>query len=335
MKKFLPSLLVLVCLLVTTLAAEKPQKVKLAAVPSAVRQAIREQLPKGRPDEIQRTVEEGRVIYEVNITRDGVERYFSVSEEGKLLTLQVRLEEAPAPVQQAIKDQLGADQLGQVNRTEDHGDFIYEVEIKRGNAIRALTVSSAGKLLTIQVELSETPAVVQRVIKAHAGEHKLGKITRNEEEVEVVYEVALIKGAKELTFTVATGGRLVSEQIELSDAPSEVQQAVKARLGGATLLWLERADEDGEVTYGIGTRKGGVERGFNFSATGEVLSEQVLLGETPAVVRKTIEQEIVGGVLVRIEKATDDGETFFEVEARRAGKKVIFKVNAGGQVVVE
>lgn len=324
------------CFLTTlTFAAEKPQKVKLAAVPPAVRQAIREQLPKGRPDDIQRTVEEGRVIYEVNITRDGVERYFSVSEEGKLLTLQVRLEEAPAPVQQVIKDQLGADQVGQVNRTEDHGDFIYEVELKRGSGTRALTVSSAGKLLTIQVELSETPDIVQRVIKVHTGEHKLGKITRNEVETEVVYEVALIKGTKELTFTVATGGRLVSEQIELTDAPGEVQQAVKARLGGGALLWLERADEEGEVTFNLGTRKGDVERSFGFNATGDLLSEQVLLSETPEVVRKTIEQENMGGVLVRIEKATDDGETFYEVETRKAGKKLSFKVSAEGRVVVE
>ena len=108
-----------------------------------------------------------------------------------------------------------------------------------------------------------------------------------------------------------------------------------ARLGGATLLWLERADEEGEVTFSLGTRKGGVERDFSFSATGDLLSEQVLLGETPAVVRKTIEKETAGGVLVRIEKATDEGETFYEVEARKGGKKVSFKVNVEGQVVAD
>lgn len=325
----------LVCLVATALAADKPQKVKLAAVPPAVRQAIREQLPTGRPDAIERTVEDGRVIYEVNITRDGTERYFSVSEEGKLLTLQVRLDETPAAVQKTIQGHLGTDQLGLVNRTEEHGKFSYEVEFKRGSGTRTLTVSSAGKLLTLEVELSETPAIVQRAITAHAGEHKLGKITRNEAEAEVVYEAVLVKGGRELTFTVATGGRLVSEQIELADAPAGVQVAVKARLAGATLLWLERADEEGEVTFSLGTRKGGVERGFSFSATGELLSEQVLLGETPAVVRKTIEQETAGGVLVRIERATDDGETFYEVEARKDGKKVTFKVNVAGQVVAD
>ena len=83
----------------------------------------------------------------------------------------------------------------------------------------------------------------------------------------------------------------------------------------------------------IGTRTVGVERGFNFSELGELLSEQVLLNETPEAVRKTIEKETSGAVLVRIEKTTDDGETIFEVETRKAGIKRTFKVNPEGRVV--
>ncbi|MEN9576829.1 MAG: hypothetical protein RL514_4684, partial [Verrucomicrobiota bacterium] len=98
----------------------------------------------------------------MNITRDGTERYFSVSEEGKLLTLQVRLDETPAAIPKTIQDHLGTDQLGQVNRTEEHGEFSYEVEIKHGSGTQALTVSPSGKLLTLQVELADTPDVVQR-----------------------------------------------------------------------------------------------------------------------------------------------------------------------------
>ena len=334
MKK-LPCVLLLVLSVSLADAAEKSRKVKLADLPQAVRKEIRVQLPKGRPDEIQRTDEDGRIFYEVNITKDGVERYFSVSDEGKLLTLQVLLTEAPAEVQKTITVQLGTDVLGQINRSDDHGDFIYEIEAKHGDKTRSFTVSAGGKLLTLQMELSAVPDSVQRVIKAHIGEHKLGKITRNEEEADVVFEVELIKGGKEFTFTVAAGGLIVSEQIALADAPGEVQTAIKQKLGDAKLLWLERADEDGEVTFNIGTRKAGVERGFNFSHLGELLSEQMLLNETPDAVRKTIEKETNGGVLVRIEKATDDGETFFEVEARKDGKKRTFKLNPEGLVVVE
>ena len=131
MNKLLNAALALVCLMPTVLAAEKPQKLKLAAVPPAVRQAIREQLPTGRPDAIERTVEDGRVIYEVNITRAGTERYFTVSEEGKLLTLQVRLDETPAAVQKTIQDHLGTDHLGQVNRTEEHSESMWKCVVMR------------------------------------------------------------------------------------------------------------------------------------------------------------------------------------------------------------
>lgn len=49
--------------------------------------------------------------------------------------------------------------------------------------------------------------------------------------------------------------------------------------------------------------------------------------------RKKIEQATSGGVLVRIEKTTDDGETCFEVEVRKDGKKRNFKLNPEGRTV--
>ena len=118
-------------------------------------------------------------------------------------------------------------------------------------------MAAGGKLRTLQLELSAVPDAVQRVIKAHIADHKLGRITRNEEAAEVVYEVAMIKGGKEFTFTVAAGGWIVNEQIALADAPGEVQTAIKHKLGDAELLWLERTDEDGEVSFNIGTRSAG------------------------------------------------------------------------------
>ena len=58
---------------------------KLAAVPPAEWQGIREQLAKVRPDAIQRTVDEGRVIYEVEIKRGSGTQALRVSLAGKVL----------------------------------------------------------------------------------------------------------------------------------------------------------------------------------------------------------------------------------------------------------
>ncbi|MBI3877887.1 MAG: hypothetical protein HY300_18315, partial [Verrucomicrobia bacterium] len=57
-----------------SLAAEKGPGKKMPALPPAVREVILAQKGAGRVEDVTRTVEDGEVVYEVDIHRDGVER---------------------------------------------------------------------------------------------------------------------------------------------------------------------------------------------------------------------------------------------------------------------
>src|SRR6266571_2171363 len=110
-------------LLITLLAAARiamaqdaSTSVSLRELPVAVQKTIHEQLGSAKLGEIERNTEDGEVTFTVTITKGGEEREFTVGEDGKLLSVQVDLEEAPPAVQRVIKAQMGAGALESVEK---------------------------------------------------------------------------------------------------------------------------------------------------------------------------------------------------------------------------
>src|SRR5690242_10176231 len=111
--------LLFVALLLTVCAAaqETTNTVALAQLPAAVQKAVREQLGSAKLGEIERTVENGDVSFTVNMIKAGKEREFTIGEDGKLLSVEVDLEETPPAVQKTIKVQVGQGELGTLLKT--------------------------------------------------------------------------------------------------------------------------------------------------------------------------------------------------------------------------
>src|SRR6266478_5027819 len=106
-------------------AAESAAKtVSIHQVPPAAKKAIETQLGEAKLGDIEKDEQKGEVTYTVNTTsKAGDERYFTLSEDGILLNMEVTLEETPIPVQRTIKKQLADGILDNIEKTFEGNDI--------------------------------------------------------------------------------------------------------------------------------------------------------------------------------------------------------------------
>ncbi len=63
--------------------------------------------------------------------------------------------------------------------------------------------------------------------------------------------------------------------------------------------------------------------------------DDVELGELPEAVQKTINEQAVGGKITEIERETEDGTTYYEVDITKDGKRMEFKVSETGKLLTQ
>src|SRR6266446_405389 len=81
--------------------------VSIHQVPEPVKKTIEAQVGEAKLADIEKDEQEGEVTYTVNATvKSGEKRYFTVSDDGTLLNVEVMVEETPIPVQRTIKAQV-------------------------------------------------------------------------------------------------------------------------------------------------------------------------------------------------------------------------------------
>jgi hypothetical protein len=120
-------------------------------LPLAARKTIREQIHDNQDklEEIDRVTDEGATAFDVQATRGRREFSFSVSEDGRMLTIDVTLAETPPLVQKEILAKAAGAVIKSIARnTEDEDGFVaYDVEMQQGVVESYFSVGSDGKLL--------------------------------------------------------------------------------------------------------------------------------------------------------------------------------------------
>jgi uncharacterized membrane protein YkoI len=185
------------------------------------------------------------------------------------------------------------------------------------------------------VLLSETPAAVQKTINAQLGDGKLGSIDKTVDGEDTTYDIELTtKGGQERDFTVDEDGTLLSVGVTLSETPAAVQKVINLRVGTGKLENIDKAFDDGEVSYDVEmTTKDGQERDFTVDEDGTLLSMGVTLSETPAAVQKAIQMQMREGKLKSIDKMFDDDGITYDVEITTMdGREKEFNVAANGKL---
>lgn len=248
----------------------------------------------------------------------------------------VALSETPDAVQKTIATQIGNGQLGDIDRSTENGETVFEVDYTAKSGTEDdFTVAEDGTVLSLGVGLAETPAVVQKTIQAQLAGWQISGINKNVAETEVSYDVTLAKDGREKSFNVAGDGTLSTRSVELSETPAAAQAQIKAQLGDSKLKSIdEDFDPEGNSFDVEAEAKGGGRVTFSVAPDGRLLSEGVGFNQVPPAARKNILEKMGDGKILEIDKAfaeTREGVRGYEVQGRKAGREFDFSVGPRGR----
>jgi hypothetical protein len=181
------------------------EQVFIGELPPAVRQTIQKEAGTATIGDIDRAVQDGEVTFDVELTQAGRTRSLSVGADGNLIDKQVFLAELPAPLQEAIRRQAGAD--CEIHQSFDDNQVTYDADA--GN--RNLTFDADGKLLSTEedVKLAAAPQPVQDQIKKLAANGKVLAIRKLVEDNETSFDVELESGSAQKTVSLGPDGKIL------------------------------------------------------------------------------------------------------------------------------
>jgi len=225
-------------------------------------------------EEIEQTRSPENTFYEVQVTKAGTTRSLTVDAQGKLIRAQVALVETPPAVQKVINANLGKNKLGDIDRTSEQGETIYDVDlIGSDSESRGLSVAEDGKWFSLELPLSDAPGPVQKTVRNHLGKGKLEELAKVNDDGDVYFEADISMDGREITLTIGPRGKLLSEEEEvaLKDVPQPVQKVIKSNLGTARLGSITKVTEDRTTTYEVEGTRDGKELTFTVAVDGKFL----------------------------------------------------------------
>ena len=231
----------------------------LSRQPVPVQNAIRTQLGDGQLRAINQDENDGGIVYDVEMVRNGRTRSFSVGAEGELLDVEVFLAELPAAAQQAIRTKVGTATLGEIDKSIDDGEASYEVEMISAGKSRTFTVDSGGKLVDEEIVLAELPESLQKAIQKEIAGGKIEQITRTFDAGDTLYDVDVSLNGKTRTLTFDPAGALLSteEEMALAEVPAAVKTQIQTLANGGRVIGVSKVTEGGMVSFDVDVRTQG------------------------------------------------------------------------------
>ena len=247
----------------------------------------------------------------------------------------VSLSQTPAAVQKTIQSQAGGGRMGEITKETDGGGTVYDVGLTaKDGSDRDFSVAQDGTLLSVEVELGETPAAVQKTIQTELNGGSLDSIDKNLDDTDLSYDISgTDKNGKGRDFTVDDDGTLASVGVDLSQTPDAVQTAITAQLNGGKVESIDEEIDD-ETNFDVTmTKSDGGKTGFTVATDGKLTSKEVELADVPGRARKTMEDRIGDGAILRVDKSYEKRDNIlpFEVEGRKDGKPFDFFVGPRGR----
>ena len=123
----------------------------------------------------------------------------------------VKLQDVPAAVQQAIKDQGHGATLRGVATEVENGKTSYEAEFKVNGHSKDMTFDAQGQLVSVEEEtpLQDVPSAAREAIQKAAGKGKISEVETVTEGGKTFYEAQIKSGGKKSEVKVDAAGRPV------------------------------------------------------------------------------------------------------------------------------
>jgi len=292
-----------------------------------VRQAILTEAAGATIEGCQSTTEEGETVYDVDITRGGVERSFAIGLDGALRSRQYFLAELPAAVQQAIAKLKAHGDLGLIYWCNEAGDLVYEAEIGNGIDKRFYTIAPDGTHLATQRQFIELPPAAQKTITEQAGADTISSVSRDETEAGDVFDAVLLRDGRRRIVSVNAAGVVVATQVLSIQTPIAVQAMLPKWLGEAKLIYLGECNEDSTTVYAVTALRGLQREEFVMDAEGKLLARVEAFSALPEPAQKYLREQAGNARIARIEKLADGT---FSADLDRSGKKQVLAFTAAG-----
>jgi hypothetical protein len=130
-------------------ATEK--KLNKSDLPPAVQVTADRESAGGKVTGYSQGTDDGQIVYQVEMTTNGVPREVLIGSDGTVLAVQseVQWDQLPADVQNGLKEQAGSNKLGKVSSVTKNGNVVgYETFVTRDGKREEIHVGPDGKLMT-------------------------------------------------------------------------------------------------------------------------------------------------------------------------------------------
>jgi uncharacterized membrane protein YkoI len=188
-------------------------EVTLGETPAAVQKTLHDQAAGWQLEEINKNLDDTEISYEVDVSKSGQEKSFTVGNDGTLLSSDVTLAETPPAIQTTINNRMADGTLQSVTKNFDPDGDSFDVEITTKDGGRnAFSVGMNGTVLSVEVSLDKIPPPARKTIEAKIGNGKILHISKSlvEKKDNVLpFEVEGRKYGKPFNFSVGPRGRFL------------------------------------------------------------------------------------------------------------------------------
>ena len=255
-----------ICLLLLSAALADAADLTLAQLPPAVQQTAKTELGGATPTEIQKGEENGGIDYTITRQTAKGERYFVVSESGSLIGTEVGVDEIPPAVQKVIKSQVADGTLDGIEKNLETAELTYDVDFTRKDGSeRSLSVSAAGRVTSLELDLPDLPEAVHKTIQTHLKGATIEAIYKIFETNEFYFEVNFRKNGSTRDMVIAQDGKPETLQVLLKDLPEAVQKTINEKVAGGKIVRIDKSytPRQGVPPFEVESIKDG--KPFNFS----------------------------------------------------------------------
>jgi uncharacterized membrane protein YkoI len=134
------------------------------------------------------------------------------------------LADLPDAAQKTVNEQTAGGKIEQIKQENEKGQTRYEVKFTKGDKKMEIEVGADGKVLVTEEEvaLDQSPAAVQKTIKAEAGDGTVKKVMKTMEDGKEHFGVVVMgKDDKKQWFEVAADGTLMPKEKDEADEEHE------------------------------------------------------------------------------------------------------------------